>query len=632
MIGTIDVEINAAHPAMPLAEFAAFVNSPSHVRVRNVPRGVGAWSITAVHVVVSYPDNSIRSTACAHVGALWTCTIPACALDGKVENGFQVIADGVDENGNAITGYVLGLGDVCVLKRDGTVTVGKTSYYYHFLDEVPEHPQVADVCVIGGQLKWYDGEDWIAFGGADMSHADFAGLPAADLVPEEVGIPEICSLLNAVKNLLRPSALLLMCALCAALSISAATVETSKLVNLKGASNVVTRVDLSGLASTSDVANLRDGLTDGTIKVTAALTADTAISADNATYASSAGTATFADGAAYTDWSSGLAGQTQGIRGGDAIFAQIDKSTGDITTLGNQVSSIGSYLNAEDARFVSTNYDSVTRLPEAYVEVRLNDHGTNKWVEIWREMTRWNKFVGEGFLWDNWGGFYNTWTNMVQEVEHKADRAWGAYDSETGGWSPEGYTQVSSSNILIAAGMAYQRTITSAGAVWVLQCNQGTATIGGDTNGYFRIMDAEGNTQFEIIKGDKREVGADASGITVGSGNVLTIPYSVEAGEHPVIQCTATLDAPSWKAEDDPDCLCTVSWSGSSGAWVATVTPKTAQSSMFVKATYMTGGETYIRNAAPVGMDRLYLNGTLYYLGTATINGHTVLTLSTTAP
>ena len=317
-------------------------------------------------------------------------------------------------------------------------------------------------------------------------------------------------------------------------------------------------------------------------------------------------------------------------RSSTAIFTQIDKSTSDITTLGNQVSSIGSYLNAEDARFVSTNYDSVTRTPEAYVEVRLNDHGTNKWVEIWREMTRWNKFTGLDFNWDNWSGFNTFRTNVTTELSYKADRAWGAYDSETGGYSPEGYTQISSSNILVAAGMAYQRTITSDGAVWVLQCNQGTATLGGDTNGYFRISDADGNTQFEIIKGDRREMGADASGITV-SGNVMTIPYSVEAEEHPVIQCTATLDSPNWKAETDPDCLCTVTWSPTQ-PWVATVTPKTSQPSMFVKATYMAGGETYIRNAVPVGMDSIILNGVKYYLGTATIDGHTVLTLSTTAP
>ena len=89
---------------------------------------------------------------------------------------------------------------------------------------------------------------------------------------------------------------------------------------------------------------------------------------------------------------------------------------------------------------------------------------------------------------------------------------------------------------------------------------------------------------------------------------------------------------PDWKAETDADCIGTVTWTGSSGAYVATVHPKLAYPSMFIRATYMVGGETYIKNNAPVKMDSIILNGTKYYLGTATISGHTVLTLSTTAP
>lgn len=299
-------------------------------------------------------------------------------------------------------------------------------------------------------------------------------------------------------------------------------------------------------------------------------------------------------------------------------------------TLAGQVAAIGNVLNGEDARFVSTNYDSVVRLPEAYVELKIS----NEWITVWQEMRRWNAFTGLDFNWTGWDGF-NAWkTNIESELNFKADRAWGAYDSETGGWSPEGFTQVSSSNILIAAGMAYQRTVTSGGSVWILQCNQGSARLGGDTNGFFRVFDGDGNVQFEIVKGDKREVGADASGISVGSGSppVVTIPYSVEAAEHPTIQCCDDLATANWKAETDGDCIANVSWSGTSGAYVATVQRKTAGAALFVKASYMAGGDTYINNVAPTKMDSIILNGTKYYLGTATINGNTVLTLSTTAP
>lgn len=48
MIGVLDVEIQAANPLMPLYPLRAYVNSPSSVRVRNVPKKVGTWDLTEV--------------------------------------------------------------------------------------------------------------------------------------------------------------------------------------------------------------------------------------------------------------------------------------------------------------------------------------------------------------------------------------------------------------------------------------------------------------------------------------------------------------------------------------------------------------------------------------------------------
>ena len=50
MIAVIDVSIQAQNPAAPLYPWKAFVDSPSSVRVRNVPRKIGTWEITAVTV------------------------------------------------------------------------------------------------------------------------------------------------------------------------------------------------------------------------------------------------------------------------------------------------------------------------------------------------------------------------------------------------------------------------------------------------------------------------------------------------------------------------------------------------------------------------------------------------------
>ena len=301
-------------------------------------------------------------------------------------------------------------------------------------------------------------------------------------------------------------------------------------------------------------------------------------------------------------------------------------SSTDGATLAGQVATIGAHLNAEDARFVVTNYNSVTHTPEAYVEIRLPD---TSWSRIWSEMTRWN-WLFDYFMPSNYYGKAAIDTALAD----KADRAWGFYDSTTGEYAPDGYTWISSEKIAIAANLAYQRTVTTEGAIWVLESNGTVTETGGLTNGFFRISDDEGNSLFEIVKGSKRTIGADASSCQIVSGftpTKLQIGYSVVSDVHPTLYVCQSLATQNWKAETDSDCLANVSWSGTSGAYVAQVQGKSAYSPLFVKATYEVGGETYINNAAPVSMQYIMLNGVKYSVGTATISGNTVLTL-TVAP
>ena len=53
MIGTIDIQIQAHNPNFPLEPVFTFVNSSQSFRVRNVPKKIGQWSITAVSVNLS---------------------------------------------------------------------------------------------------------------------------------------------------------------------------------------------------------------------------------------------------------------------------------------------------------------------------------------------------------------------------------------------------------------------------------------------------------------------------------------------------------------------------------------------------------------------------------------------------
>ena len=297
-------------------------------------------------------------------------------------------------------------------------------------------------------------------------------------------------------------------------------------------------------------------------------------------------------------------------------------SVAGMDTLAAQVTTIGAHLNAEDARFVVTNYNSLAHTPEAYVEIKLPDQ---TWSRIWSEITRWNWLTGE---------YLPASYASKGELAEKADRAWGYYDSSTGAWAPDGYTWISSPRIAIAADLAYQRTITAEGAIWVLESTGAVTETGGMTNGFFRVSDDEGNALFEIVKGDKRTVGADANSCVVvpqTSPTKLRIGYSIVSDARPKLSVCTDLTEQDWKAEDDPDCVASVIWSGASGAYVASVQGKTVRPSLYVKASYEVGGETQIRNSAPVSMTHIMLGGVKYAVGKAEISGHTVLTL-TVAP
>ena len=265
------------------------------------------------------------------------------------------------------------------------------------------------------------------------------------------------------------------------------------------------------------------------------------------------------------------------------------------------------YLQGDDAKVVVTNYDSAVTLPSQSLQQRIDEGGSNYWKVVWNELTRWNRFTGDGFDWAAWCGFNCFRTNILAQLDEKADRAWGYYDSHGGNYAPDGYTWISSPKIAIAAGLAYQRTVTSEGAIWVLVSNGLVTETGGNmTNGFFRISDDEGNSLFEIVKGNKRTVGAQAGSLTTTSVLGIThmhITYPVVSESHPTVKVCTNLSTADWKAETAGDCVANVEWTGSSGAWVAEVWGKTSQPMMFVNAEYEVGGETYIKNVAPISAE-----------------------------
>ena len=300
---------------------------------------------------------------------------------------------------------------------------------------------------------------------------------------------------------------------------------------------------------------------------------------------------------------------------GDLLDGKADTNT--VQNMGATVAAWQTYWDGDDVRVTVTNYYGQTGIPRLYLEEKMQpdgDHAEPWFKTVWDEMTRWNAFLSD----------YLSVTNFVRQ--NLADRAWGVYDSSSGAYSPDDLLQLSQPSIQIAAGMAWQKTVLTSGSVWVLKATTPATIAGTAANGFMRLLDGDGNTMVEIIKGDKRIVGATATGLSM-SGSQMTITYSVTSSDHPTISLCTDLADPSWVEEGGASAPASVAWSGSSGAWVATVTPIGNRPSMFARATYETGGSTYLNAAVPIGFSKVVIGGQEYTVSTATISGQRVLVL-----
>lgn len=155
MIATVDISVQAANPSMPLFPMRAFEGSPSSIRIRNMPKRIGDWVIDKVYFAVTYPDNTTQTIECKLVGGVYVGTTTGCDTIGNVKNGYSIFADGKDENGNAVTNYCLGKGDVQILDARGITQPLQNTTFVQILSAHPATPNDGDM--------WYENDTWFVW-------------------------------------------------------------------------------------------------------------------------------------------------------------------------------------------------------------------------------------------------------------------------------------------------------------------------------------------------------------------------------------------------------------------------------------------------------------------------------------
>ena len=259
-----------------------------------------------------------------------------------------------------------------------------------------------------------------------------------------------------------------------------------------------------------------------------------------------------------------------------------------------------------------TNYNSQVHAPELRL-MQLNE--SNEYVTVWTEtnglartLKRANEYTDDA-------------TGAVARAA--APRAWSRTTSGLGAEAPSNTTWISTPTTVIAGGFEYAKFVDTYGEVWVLTSNGMAAEFNPDTNAYFRITADDGTPIFSVEKSDAQLVGANAAGITVGESSI-TIPVPVVSSTAPTMYWSLDITTGVWADESSPPTGATVTWSGTAGSWVCTVSfSGTRPPSMFFKFNFLQEGGVVIRNNATTDLSTgIWVNGVKFV---PSVSGNTLI-------
>ena len=197
-------------------------------------------------------------------------------------------------------------------------------------------------------------------------------------------------------------------------------------------------------------------------------------------------------------------------------------------------------------------------------------------------------------------------SNLLEGVRAQIPAtAWSAYQSGSGAPNPASneVTVVSTPSVMLTGGAEWQQYVdVSSNSLWVLS-SKGVTIAGSDTNGYFRIYDAEGNAAFEVVKEKAVTVPAIPQGNMRPPGDAGTVTVTFIAKTQPILWLSPTLSPPAFvEASEDPNA--SVSWTDNkNGTWTAAIDFVNVYDMYFAYATYVEPGTTVVKNNAPMRVD-----------------------------
>ncbi len=327
---------------------------------------------------------------------------------------------------------------------------------------------------------------------------------------------------------------------------------------------------------------------------------------------------------------------------GDAhSWSEIDGLSSDVQSAYAWSQNVYRYMTANtNAWFAGTNY--VTNAQQAALRHKFAFEAGMDLSVVPCSMALWEIRDGEKVcVWDqrDWTSYYFEFKKRQIQDEinnlgtNKADRAW-SHHTATGIDNPaEDTVWLDTPKVVLSAGYAWQRNVTTSGNGFFTLVSNGLWSFGNSAKGsFFEIKDFEGNSLFKVSKTDSYLADVAPQNVVPDGDDLLlrclfSPPDAIDKTDLTVYGCN-DLVTESWTDLSTADAPGTVSFTGVINDWTLRITPKNPQGKFFAFVKVTVEGQTKNEFAAPVEFQKIVIGGVTYTVGTATINGNTVLTLT----